>query len=59
MRQTADHIVVMEKGRAVEQGSADDIFDNPQHEYTRNLIASVPGLNIELGTGEELGIDVG
>lgn len=59
VRQTADHIVVMEKGRAVEQGSADDIFDNPQHEYTRNLIASVPGLNIELGTGEELGIDVG
>ena len=58
VRQIADHVVVMRKGKAVEQGPADAIFDNPQDEYTHNLINSVPGLNIELGTGENLGIDV-
>lgn len=58
VRQIADHVVVMRQGKAVEQGPADAIFDNPQDEYTQNLINSVPGLNIELGTGENLGIDV-
>ncbi|WJY67749.1 dipeptide ABC transporter ATP-binding protein [Corynebacterium auris] len=59
VRQTADDIVVMRQGQVVEQGSADAVFGAPQHEYTKNLINSVPGLNIELGTGEELGIDLG
>ncbi|WP_018295881.1 dipeptide ABC transporter ATP-binding protein [Corynebacterium lubricantis] len=58
VRQTADDIVVMKQGAIVEQGSADRIFDSPQEEYTQNLINSVPGLNIELGTGEELGIEL-
>ena len=58
VRQTADQIVVMRQGRAVEQGPADQIFSNPRDAYTRNLIDSVPGLNIELGTGEDLGIEV-
>ena len=58
VRQTADDIVVMRQGVAVEQGSSDDIFDNPQDPYTQNLINSVPGLGIELGTGEDLGIEV-
>lgn len=49
VRQTADDIVVMRQGKAVEQGSADGIFGAPQEEYTRNLIDSVPGLHIELG----------
>lgn len=56
VRQSADDVVVMKKGAVVEQGAADDIFANPQEEYTRNLIDSVPGLNIELGTGENLGL---
>ena len=58
VRQTADQIVVMREGKAVEQGVADEIFSNPQDDYTRNLIDSVPGLNIELGTGKDLGIEV-
>ena len=58
VRQTADQIVVMRQGQAVEQGPADEIFSNPRDAYTRNLIDSVPGLNIELGTGEDLGIEV-
>lgn len=56
VRQTADDIVVMKDGAVVEQGTADEIFDSPQEEYTRNLINSVPGLNIELGVGAELGL---
>ena len=51
VRQTADDIVVMRQGKAVEQGPADAIFGAPQEEYTRNLIDSVPGLHIELGKG--------
>lgn len=54
--QTADDIVVMKKGQVVEQGAADAVFGNPQQDYTRNLIDSVPGLNIELGTGANLGL---
>lgn len=56
VRQTADDVVVMKKGRVVESGVTDDIFNNPQQEYTSNLINSVPGLGIELGTGEDLGV---
>lgn len=59
VRQTADYIVVMRQGVAVEQGHADAIFDSPRDPYTRNLINSVPGLGIELGTGSQLGLDVG
>ena len=51
VRQTADDIAVMKKGAIVEQGSADEIFSNPQQDYTRNLINSVPGMNLEIGTG--------
>ena len=50
VRQTADDVVVMKKGQAVEQGTADDIFENAQQEYTRNLINSVPGMHLEIGT---------
>ena len=51
VRQTADDVVVMKKGQAVEQGTADDIFENAQQEYTRNLLNSVPGMHLEIGTG--------
>ena len=56
VRQTADDIVVMKQGAIVEQGTSDEVFADPQQEYTRDLINSVPGLNIELGTGANLGL---
>ena len=40
----ADRIMVLRKGKVVEDGSANEILRNPQHPYTQELIASVPRL---------------
>jgi peptide/nickel transport system ATP-binding protein len=46
----ADRVVVMHDGKAVESGTAREVIDNPQDEYTRRLIAAVPSLErISLG----------
>ncbi|WP_110650057.1 ABC transporter ATP-binding protein [Salinicola peritrichatus] len=39
----ADRVCVMREGRIVEMGSAREVLDNPQHEYTRALIEAIPG----------------
>ena len=44
----ADKVVVMYKGKIVEQGSVLDIFTNPQHPYTKGLLACRPPLNKRL-----------
>jgi peptide/nickel transport system ATP-binding protein len=41
----ADKVIVMYKGKIVEQGSVLDIFSNPQHPYTKGLLACRPPLN--------------
>jgi ABC-type microcin C transport system duplicated ATPase subunit YejF len=38
----ADEVVVMEKGKCVENGSADAVFFAPQHAYTQKLVAALP-----------------
>jgi ABC-type oligopeptide transport system ATPase subunit len=43
----ADEVCVMEKGRIVERGSVEQIFDSPQEAYTRRLLESIPSLNPE------------
>ena len=48
VRQIADDVVVMEHGRVVEAGPSDDLFHDPQQEYTRELINAVPGASIPL-----------
>ena len=42
--QMADRVVVMFRGNKVEEGTAEEIFENPQHPYTRALLAAVPKL---------------
>ncbi|MFN3634674.1 MAG: ABC transporter ATP-binding protein [Rhizobium rhizophilum] len=39
----ADRVVVMEKGVLVEAGTVRDVYKNPQHPYTKKLIAAAPG----------------
>jgi ABC-type glutathione transport system ATPase component len=42
VRQLAEQVIVLWKGQIVEQGQTGDVLDNPQHEYTQRLRASVP-----------------
>ena len=43
--QVCDRLAVMRYGEIVETGATSDIFDEPQHSYTRDLLAAVPGQN--------------
>jgi ABC-type glutathione transport system ATPase component len=45
VRQMADHVGVLHNGVLVENGPVDDIFDNPQADYTRMLLDAVPDIS--------------
>ncbi|GAA3627356.1 hypothetical protein GCM10022223_50800 [Kineosporia mesophila] len=47
VRQIATNVAVMTGGQVVESGSRDAVFDSPQHEYTRRLLAAVPRIRPE------------
>ena len=49
VRVIADNVAVMQKGRIVEQATTDEVFDHPQQQYTKDLLAAIPGANIPLG----------
>jgi peptide/nickel transport system ATP-binding protein len=42
VRLQCDRVIVMRAGRIIETGRAQDILDNPQHDYTRDLIDAIP-----------------
>ncbi|MET3460488.1 ABC transporter ATP-binding protein [Variovorax atrisoli] len=42
VEQIADRVIVMERGRIVEQGARDAVFDDPRHAYTQALLAATP-----------------
>jgi peptide/nickel transport system ATP-binding protein len=39
--QICDRVMVMQKGRIVESGPVEQVYDHPQHEYTRRLLSAV------------------
>jgi len=43
VRQVSDVVAVMHRGVIVEQGTVDQVYENPVHPYTRKLLDSVPG----------------
>ncbi|MFJ1807074.1 MULTISPECIES: ABC transporter ATP-binding protein [unclassified Streptomyces] len=43
VRQIAHRVAVMRSGRIVETGTAEDLFTRPRHDYTRELLAAIPG----------------
>jgi peptide/nickel transport system ATP-binding protein len=46
-----DRILVMREGEVVEEGDTSAIYARPQHPYTRELLAAVPGRDIAFGRG--------
>lgn len=47
VRHMCQHIGIMYRGRLVEEGTAEDIFSDPQHIYTKRLIAAIPDTNVD------------
>jgi ABC-type oligopeptide transport system ATPase subunit len=45
IKHMCDHIGIMYKGRYVEEGAANDIFHDPQHIYTKRLVAAIPDID--------------
>lgn len=45
IKEIADRVLVLYRGEIVEEGKVCDIFNNPQHSYTKGLIASRPPMN--------------
>ncbi|WP_051181371.1 dipeptide ABC transporter ATP-binding protein [Nocardia vinacea] len=49
VRQIADDVLVMQTGRIVEAATTDEVFQNPEEEYTRRLLDAIPGRDLLAG----------
>jgi len=49
VRVLCDRVVVMNRGRIVESGACEQVFANPQHEYTRALLQAIPLPEVDTG----------
>ena len=57
VRLISDYVCVMKDGEVVEAASSEEIFTNPRHPYTRRLLASIPGNELDIrveGDGEHV-----
>ena len=55
VRSITDRVLVMKAGKIVEEGETESVFRNPQHPYTRELIAATPNLEAALAKREATG----
>jgi peptide/nickel transport system ATP-binding protein len=46
IRYMSDRVLIMQNGKIVEKGDADEVFSNPKHEYTQSLIQAIPGIKL-------------
>ncbi|WP_249644648.1 dipeptide ABC transporter ATP-binding protein [Nocardia sputi] len=49
VRQIADDVLVVQRGKVVEAATTDEVFDDPQQEYTRKLLDAIPGRDLLAG----------
>ncbi|HJE20626.1 MAG TPA: ATP-binding cassette domain-containing protein [Aliicoccus persicus] len=47
VRHMCSYLGIMYRGRLVEEGTVDDIFNNPQHLYTKRLVAAIPDIDVD------------
>src|SRR5690625_978632 len=45
IRHMCDRVAIMNRGRFVEEGNTEDIFNDPQHIYTKRLVAAIPDID--------------
>ncbi len=55
VRMISHYVHVMQHGKIVESGTPTEIFTRPRNEYTRELLAAIPGASIELGEADTSG----
>lgn len=55
VRMISHYVHVMQHGKFVESGTPTEIFTRPRNEYTRELLAAIPGASIELGEADTSG----
>ena len=50
VRLISDYVAVMQNGRLVEAATSEEIFTNPRDPYTRTLLASIPGNELQIAS---------
>ncbi len=53
IRHMCDRIGIMYRGRFVEEGTSDEIYENPQHIYTKRLLSAIPNGDPEKRTAQK------